>query len=292
MKRIAMIALGAAALFAACGRDLTIPPPKGGNVNSCTADTDCEAGHYCYRQVTDAGPVASGTCIVGCRDGESCGPGKTCHRLSAGSTYCDQCATDADCPSGEFCADPTGAGFNLCSNAGCGPPIHGSRTGLKLSDNLASVWSWAKQKWPGVRLTSIYGSGLHPDGTVDITKDYVSQWYFHLQVGDGVAKNPDYYLVSMSLQASASCSLLSKGTETFTAGIPDADVAALRDSPVLVSTFQSQPNCAQLSGSSSDYLVIQWDAGKGYPTFSLGNWKSQLAMGNARTAAIDYLSCP
>jgi hypothetical protein len=291
VKRIAILVLGAAAFFAACGRDLSLPPPKNANGNGCSGDGDCAGGYYCYRAVTDAGPAPSGFCIAGCRDGESCGAGKTCHRLAAGSTYCDQCATDADCPSGEFCADPTGAGFNMCSNAACGPPIHGTRSGLKLSDNLASVWSWAKQKWPGVRLMSVYASGLHPDGTVDITKDYVSQWYFHLQVGDGVTKNPDYYLVSMSLQASG-CSLLSKGTESFGAGIPDADIAAIRDSTALVTAFESQANCAQLSGGSSDYLVIQWDAGKGYPTFSIGNWKSQLAMGNAKTAAIDYLSCP
>jgi hypothetical protein len=279
-------------------------------VEGCTVDSDCAHG-LCSNNVCNPAAcnqnaqcesqlcVASGAVgqpgrcgVRQCTTDSNCATGKKCNTLSTQETYCtDGCRLDADCPGAcDTCAGGSPTQIGLCI-AGVGPAISGNVKALKMTDNLASAVAFVRAKNPGAFLIQINGSSLKADGTVDITADYLSRWMYGFQLGDGSMAPAKLFTVTYLLQGGTKCGLYdgNAGNISQKDEVPDATWAAFRDATTLVTAFKAQPNCVAPAQTSSDYII--YDQQSTGPRFILGNWKSQLYLGDPVTGTA-MATCP
>jgi hypothetical protein len=308
----------------ACNEDLSLPPvttttPGGG----CTQDSDCSKGICNVDHVCDPnGCRSDAQCQYGlCSAQNECNPFLCQTDGNCQSGHCESgvclssdCQLDSDCDGGMVCQSEDGllecvlgchqssqcSGCGTCQGGddgglghctvGAGPPLSGTPTALRMTDNLSAAVSYVRQLNPGAHLTQIDGSELKSDGTVDITKDYTSEWLYAFQVADG---GSEMLTVTYFLSGGTRCGYYAAnaGNVSPRQAVPDGQWSAFEDATELVTKFVAHTGCQPLNQMFEDSILYEEQSGA--PVFILSNSDSQSWVdGNPVTGDGGLFDCP
>lgn len=147
---------------------------------------------------------------------------------------------------------------------------------LMMKDRLKDAMSEAEKVNPRALLVSVFGLGLHPDGTVRLGEpdDYFSRWQYAFCDDMGGEEPPQYITVIYMCKGEPMVDS-NAGNVIHTVPFEDDIVDRLANSGRIVDIFQRQPGHKKMKGTDNDCIIYYMERMMA-PIAVLANWKNQM----------------